>query len=217
MLDIKQLTYFTAVVNEGTVTAAAKALHMSQPPLSKQIQLLEQELGCALFDRKSRHMYLTGAGRVLYERACNILDMCASTKSEIADLKTSLAGTLRIGVATSICSTVFQKWMQCFCSNHINMKFELYEGNTYQLLDKVRSNQVEIAFVRTPFTAVDLQRINLQNEPLCAVGRPLFFPESGSGMIQLSQLSSVPLLFYRRWEQILRDAFQNLCQHPRIF
>lgn len=215
-MDIKQLTYFSSVVNEGTVTAAAKALNMSQPPLSKQIQLLEQELGCPLFDRKARHMYLTDAGRILYERTCNILDMCASAKSEISDLKTGLAGTLRLGVVTSICNTVFQKWMECFCSKHVNMKFDLYEGNTYQLLDKVRSNQVELAFIRTPFNAPDLLCVFLQSEPLCAVGQPKFF--SGlENTIQLSQLASVPLLLYRRWEQILRDAFQNLCLYPRIF
>ncbi len=53
-LDIRQLRFFTAIVDYGTMTAAGKALHISQPPLSAQIKLLEEELGCTLFDRTTR-------------------------------------------------------------------------------------------------------------------------------------------------------------------
>lgn len=215
-MDIRQLSYFVAVVREGTVTAAANTLHMSQPPLSTQIQLLEQELGCALFDRSTRKIRLTDAGRVLFERACTILDLCTSVKSEMLDLNSGSAGTLRLGVISSLCSTVFLKWLEKFCSDHKKIKFELYEANTYQLLDKVRSNQIEIAFVRTPFTAPDLLRIPLRNEPLCALGHPGFFPDSGD-MVQLAQLVGKPLLFYRRWERILTDTFLEAGLRPRIF
>jgi len=215
-LDIRALSYFVAVVNEGTITAAAQTLHMSQPPLSTQIQLLEQELGVILFDRSTRHMKLTETGRVLYERACDLLDMCTSIQNEMADRKTGSIGTVRLGVISSICNTMFQKWLRQFCTTHDKVKFELYEANTYQLLDKVRSNQIEIAFVRTPFTASDLRCIHLQSEPLCAIGQPEFFSAAGS-KVQLLQLASAPLLFYRRWERILLDAFQEAGLCPRTF
>lgn len=216
-MDFRQLSYFVAVADKGTVTAAAKALHISQPPLSAQIQQLEQELGCKLFNRGARHMQLTDAGCTFYERACSILDLCISAKNEMADLQTGNAGTLRLGAVSSVCETLLVFWLQRFCANHRNIRFELYEANTYQLLEKVRSNQIELAFVRTPFSAPDLDCVSLQSEPLCAFGMSEYFLGAADESVGLEQLSHVPLLFYRRWEQILMDAFQRESLHPHIF
>lgn len=66
-MDIRQLRSFVAVVDHGTMTAAGKALHISQPPLSAQIKSLEEELDCTLFDRTTRKMELTEAGRSVSE------------------------------------------------------------------------------------------------------------------------------------------------------
>lgn len=216
-MDIRQLTYFVEVADQGTVTAAAKALHLSQPPLSTQIQLLEQELGCKLFDRGARHMQLTDAGRTLYTRARGILDLCTSVKSEMSDLRAGTAGTLRLGLASSVCEIFLTRWLKRYHAGHKRLRFELYEANTYQLLEKVRSNQVELAFVRAPFSAPDLNCISLRSEPFCAVGRPDYFSGTGDGAFGLEQLNQAPLLFYRRWEQILMEIFQNRGLHPRVF
>lgn len=74
-MDLKQLKYFVTVAEEGTISAAAKKLFMSQPPLSIQMKLLEQELGCPLFERGQKHIRLTDTGKLLYDRAQNILKM----------------------------------------------------------------------------------------------------------------------------------------------
>ena len=74
-MDLKQLKYFVTVAEEGTISAAAKKLFMSQPPLSTQMKLLEQELGCPLFERGQKHIRLTDTGKLLYDRAQNILKM----------------------------------------------------------------------------------------------------------------------------------------------
>ena len=74
-MDIRKLQYFTAIVDEGSITGAAKRLHMSQPPLSTQMKLLEEELGVILFDRGSRNIQLTDAGKLLYNRAHAILEL----------------------------------------------------------------------------------------------------------------------------------------------
>lgn len=216
-MDIRQLSYFVAVADKGTVIAAAVALHMSQPPLSAQIKSLEQELGCKLFDRNARRMHLTDAGRTLYERACGILDLCTSAKNEMADLKTGTAGTLRLGVASSVVSTVFPAWLDRFCASRGRLRFELYEADTYRLLDKIRSNQIELAVVRTPFSAPDLNCVHFRNEPLCAVGQRKFFGGSSDGPIGLSALAGVPLLFYRRWEVVLTDLFRQNGFRPKVF
>ena len=80
------MEYFTAIVNEGSISAAAKALHISQPPLSTQMKLLEEELGLTLFQRGSRSILLTDAGKVLYERAQGILDMTGAVLEELEQM-----------------------------------------------------------------------------------------------------------------------------------
>ena len=101
-MELRQLTYFTAIAQAGTITAAAQKLHMSQPPLSLQLQKLEDELGCPLFERDTRHLHLTPAGELFYERAQAILQQCADLKREMADLQAGGRGLLRIGVVSSL-------------------------------------------------------------------------------------------------------------------
>ena len=74
-MNLKQMEYFVAIVNEGNISTAAKSLHISQPPLSAQMKLLEDELGVVLFERGSRSIFLTEAGKIFYEKALHILHL----------------------------------------------------------------------------------------------------------------------------------------------
>lgn len=213
-MDLRQLQYFVTVADKGTISAAARELFMSQPPLSMQIQALEKEFGLPLFERASRRMKLTEAGRALYARACTILDLSASVRHEMRDLKEGTAGTMRIGVVSSMCSSLFFHWIRDFLRLNRNVKIQMYEANTYQLLEMVRTSQVELAFVRTPFSAPDLNTRIFYREPLCAVGLPDFFPEQSEHSIELEGLTQAPLLIYRRWERVLSEEFQRKSLKP---
>ena len=72
-MDLRQIRYFIAVARERNFTRAAQQLNIAQPPLSRQIQLLEEELGVALINRKSRPLKLTDAGRLFYEQSLQVL------------------------------------------------------------------------------------------------------------------------------------------------
>ena len=89
-MDLKQLRYFMAIVEEQQITAAARRLHMAQPPLSNQMKMLEDEIGLQLFRRGPHHIELTEAGELLAARAAQLLDMAAMTKRELQDLKQGL-------------------------------------------------------------------------------------------------------------------------------
>ena len=91
-MDIRQLTYFVAAVEEKTITAAAEKLHMTQPPLTMQLHMLEDELGCKLFRRDGRTLSLTDAGQHFYSRALEIIGMCDSAKSDISCLNSYATG-----------------------------------------------------------------------------------------------------------------------------
>ena len=98
-MEIKQLEYFRAIVEAGSISGAARALHMTQPPLSYQIKMLEEELQVSLFLRGTKKITLTEAGKTLYEQAGKILTLTDLTKSEV--IKSSQAATLHIGMTPS--------------------------------------------------------------------------------------------------------------------
>lgn len=213
-MDIRHLRYFITIVNEGNISNAAKALNMSQPPLSTQIRLLEEELGCALFDRNTRHIQLTGAGEILYERAKAILELLSDTRTELNDYKKGLSGTIRIGIVSSVGSTAFTRWIMDFHNQYPDIRYALTEGNTYDLVGRTRSSQIDLALVRTPFSAPDLAFVPLKEEKLVAIGQEGFFRDRSAQDIVLEDLAAAPLIIYRRWETILRSTFQAEALSP---
>ncbi len=100
-MEIRRLRYFLAVAEELSFTRAAERLHIAQPPLSLQIRALEQELGAQLFDRSQRHVYLTQAGRHLFERARDILAAVEAAKAEVRCAELGDVGMLHLGYASS--------------------------------------------------------------------------------------------------------------------
>ena len=208
-MDFKQLSYFLTVVDEGTISAAAKKLHMTQPPLSTQMKALEDETGCLLFERGPRSIRLTDAGRIMYERASALLHMSSRLMEELADCRRGSHGTLRLGVVSSVGSTVFCRCFLDFHRAYPDIRFEVSEANTYQLLESLRDGLIELAVVRTPFPAGDFHCVPLKKEALTAAGHKSFFESSDleRSILPLSSLAGRPLIIYRRWEEILTDAF----------
>lgn len=209
-MEIRQLRYFTAVVEEGTVIGAAKRLNMTQPPLTAQLHSLEDELGCVLFKHEGRRLHLTEAGRTFYQRACTILGMCSATAVEMENFHTGNAGTLRIGVVSSVQGTLFMDWITRFAAAHPQIRHELYSANTYQLLEQLRMNQLDLAIVRTPFSAPETEILTLGREPMMAAGKAAFFHNMNvsKGSVALAKLAGQPLILYRRWERILLSRFE---------
>ena len=155
-MELRQLRYFVAVVEEETVTAAARKLNMTQPPLTAQLKLLEKELNCSLFQRKGRRLQVTEAGRHFYQKASAILGMCDAAAMEMREYDSGAAGTLQIGVVSSVQEGMFTKWLTAFAGQYPEIRYEIYSANTYQLLEQVRTGQLDLAVVRTPFSARDI-------------------------------------------------------------
>lgn len=217
-MELKQLYYFKTVVDEGTISAAARKLNLSQPPLSSQMHLLEQELGSILFERGSRKIQLTEAGRLFYERAKTMLELAKVTIQELQDYRQGKAGTLRIGVVSSVGSLLLKKWILPFHEKFPMIRYEIFEGNTYQVLEQLRANLIEVALVRTPFSGEGLQTVRLIKEPMMAAGKRNFFAgktdSKGDGSIGIQDLAGQPLIVYRRWERILTEHFARAGIQP---
>lgn len=217
-MEIRQLRYFTAVVEEGTVIGAAKRLNMTQPPLTAQLHSLEEELGCNLFKHEGRRLHLTEAGHTFYQRACTILGMCNATAVEMENFRSGNTGTLRIGVVSSVQNTLFMEWITHFAEIHPNIRYEIYNSNTYQLLEQLRMDQIDLAIVRTPFSSPDTEILPLRKESIIAVGLDSYFNDACSfgETISLTNLAKKPLIIYRRWEGVLLSRFEAAGCTPLI-
>lgn len=216
-MDIKQLTYFVTIAEEGTITHAANKLHMAQPPLSTQLKLLEDELGIKLIERGARKIKLTDAGKILYKRAKNILDITNSTTKEIEEFRKGIQGTLRLGTISSSGTVLLGTRIIEFNKKYPNIKFEIYEGNTYELIEKINSGIIEVGVVRTPFNPQNFECLFLESEPMVAVMSSDYNFECQKDKILLEDLKDMPLILYRRFEKILLAEFQELGLEPNIF
>ncbi|MDY5956479.1 MAG: LysR family transcriptional regulator [Frisingicoccus sp.] len=204
-MDLKQLSYFTAIVDEGSISAAAKKLHISQPPLSHQMKSLECELGVILFDRGLRSITLTDAGKLLYTRAKTILDMTSATKMEINNLGSGLSGTLRIGMVSSSSIGYIARKLRDFQEIYPEVTYQIYEGNTYQMMDALKTSQIDLAFVRAPFSEDGFICHKYAEEYFVAAGQEGVLKDEDG----LADLTHKPLILYRRWEPFIREVFQK--------
>lgn len=149
-MEIKQLEYFRAIVDEGTISGAARTLHMTQPPLSYQMKMLEEELQVQLFIRGSKKIRLTEAGKALYVRAESLLTMTDITKREV--IKVSQATTIHLGVTPSTVH-MMTKYLVRYTKNHPDIRFVIHDGSTFILKDGLGNGIIDVTTLRTPHSA----------------------------------------------------------------
>lgn len=218
-MDIRQLLYFTTIAEEGSISAAAKKLHLSQPPLSYQMKLLEEELHLPLIERSARGIALTEAGRVLYKRAQGILELSELTRKEMLAMASGFTGTLHIGTVSSSGASLLGWRIPAFHQKYPQIGFAIHEGNTFELMEMLESGLIELAIVRTPFHNDQLNCLYLSPEPMIAAGAASFFPAGmPSGQpISPELLGHTPVILYRRFEKILLSLCEQKGITPQVF
>lgn len=208
-MDLKQLSYFVKIVEEGSISGAAKKLFMSQPPLSSQMKLLEAELDCTLFERGSRTIRLTEAGETLYNYSRSLLQLSNVAKQETMNAARHFNGVLRIGIVSSLIGSDALGWLCGFSKQYPDIHYEINEADTYHLLSQFETNAIHLALLRTPFHTDSLTCKKLFTDSLVAVGQESFFADDHSSSITLDDLTKLPLIVYRRWEHLLRKEFED--------
>ena len=209
-MDIKQLINFITIVEEGNITKAAQKLHISQPPLSNQLKALEEELGVKLIERGSRKVTLTDVGNLLYKRGKDMVNVFESTLNEVEDFKSGIEGVLKIGAVSTCNQFIPNELISPYAKQYPKVKFELYEGNTYEVVDMIERGIVDIGVVRTPFNSENLCCLNLRTEPMVVVvnknGEKFGFEYREK--IDLKDLDGKPIVIYRRYEKLIMDVLQ---------
>lgn len=205
-MDIRQLRYFLTICEEGQITAAAKKLHMAQPPLSQQLKALEEELGVTLVKRGNKTIVLTDAGALLKERAKTILQLCDASKKEIQDIRRNIKKNLTIGIVTSSHNVFLEKGIQAFHKDYPNTFFTLHEGNTFQVMEMLEKGIIELGVVRTPFPHSKFHVLPIAEETMVAVVNMNKNPFSTKS-ITLQDMKEQQLIYYERYAALLEELF----------
>lgn len=214
-MDLKRLHYFATVAEEGSITAGAKKLFLSQPPLSAQLKELEKELGCVLFERGPRNITLTEPGKILYGYAKTILEISKAAEEEVQIAAQPDKGIVRIGMASSLVGSAAIRKLAEFSEENPGVSFEITERNTFELLKQIQADTLHLAFVRSPYPKGNHEVHRIASDRIVAIGQEHFFPE-GSNAVRLKDLAQAPLILYRRWELPLRDSFATRSLSPYI-
>jgi DNA-binding transcriptional LysR family regulator len=149
-ITVTQLTAFLAVIEGGSVTAAADALMVTQPSVSSAIQALGRQLGCELFERSGRGVRLTGAGAAFVPYATDVLGLLESGRQAAREAAEVAASRLRIIAVTTAAESFVPLLMRAFSDQHPGLELTLDVGNRQRVLDRIRNHGVDVAILGKP-------------------------------------------------------------------
>src|ERR671912_1161816 len=158
-MDLRQLEIVRTVADKGSFTAASRLLNVSQSAVSRQVLLLEEELGEPLFLRLGRKVRLTSAGVALLDLSRRVLADVRDTTASIVEQQQNLAGTLHLGGGMTVCLHVFPALLKEFRRRQPRIDVTLTTGATSQLLERIRSGAIDVGLLTLPVPGSDLTQV----------------------------------------------------------
>lgn len=218
-MDLKRLKYFCAIIDHGQISKAAKALHIAQPALSMRLKELEQDLNTTLVYRQGRNWQVTPAGRVLYQRAQELITQAENILSEVEDAKHEYDTRLTIGassirfhqLANSIVKTI---------AVYPKLKFRLYYGDIFYLENLLDSKLIDLAVYHCINEKKPHYEYVALQESSYSVVAPVGFLKQ-TQKCSVHALEGIPLVVPRRSmgggvHQLLLQKFRERKQHANI-
>jgi LysR family transcriptional regulator, nitrogen assimilation regulatory protein len=169
-MDLRTLRYFLAVAETRSFSRAATAANISQPALSRQVQLLERELGTMLFERHGRGVHLTDAGRLLQESAQSILNQVTAVREQVAARASVPAGPCGLAIPPSLQTMITVRVAQRMRTEYPSVYMRIAEGMTMLVRELVSSGAADVGLISTVEPAGDLNTRPLLSESLFLVG-----------------------------------------------
>jgi DNA-binding transcriptional LysR family regulator len=195
-MELRHLRYFVTVVEEQSSTKAAEKLCIAQPPLSRQIQKLEEELGILLFERGSRPVRTTDAGQFFYQHAVQILTHTAQATS-MAKRISSINMIIRIGYVSSLLYALLPQIIYLFRQNNPDIQVELLEYGTKDQIEALKLGKIDLGFGRLRISDPAIKRILLRKEKLkLAIHKNHYLTEYVHKGIYLSQIIDESIFSY---------------------
>lgn len=209
-MDLFQWRCFVAVCEELHFGKAAVRLHMTQPPLSRQIQLLEEAVGALLLERTSRSVVMTAAGAALYEDALKLLKLADAAVANARLIASGDAGRVTVGY-TAVSGYVLIPQLLLQAQQALpGIEIVLEEMVSKQQLRALADEALDLAFVRPLSSEADLLYHRVVREPM-QLALPAAHPLAGKRRIALADLAGQPLIMYSQKEgQYFHDKIKGL-------
>lgn len=193
-MELRHLRYLVTVVDEGTITAAAAALHVAQPGVSAQLRQLERELGEPLLDRGPRAVVPTEAGHAVLPHARAALAAVESMHDAVAGLRGLVRGRVAVGMASSLPDTALSDGIGAFAAEHPGVAVELREATTDELVAALRAGRLDVAVAGFPDAPPDGLdgRMLIEDRLVAAVAAD--DPLAGRDRLAVTALADRPLI-----------------------
>jgi DNA-binding transcriptional LysR family regulator len=221
-MELRHLRYFVAVAEEENVTRAAARLHVSQPPLTRQIQELEEEIGVALFARTAKSIHLNEAGRKFLKEARGILARVASAVTALRAAGEARAAALNVGYAPTPTTGLLTPILRAFKKREPAVRLTLHDASSCEIMIGLRSGKIQVAFTilnsRTPprgFTFVPLR----EDQPMVGVAPD--HPLARRRSVGVKDLLPLPFVVltpeeYPDYHEMLRTTLGSAARRLRI-
>lgn len=210
-MNLRVLRYFLTVAEEKSLTKASERLHISQPPLSKQLKSLEEELDVQLFIRTPYGVELTEEGQYLRMRAEVIFDIIEDTARALRKMKKK--DVISIGCVPTVSETFLSQWLYNWKEQDGELTFNIFEGDTNAILKLLNSGEVDIGVVRLPIDTEKYSYKPIVQELTYAVvdGSSELCRENPGDSISFGEVMHQPLILPTRQEAILplEDTVQD--------
>lgn len=209
-MELRQLEYFVAVAEEANFTRAAARVNISQSGISAQVRALERELGAELIDRSTRVASLTAAGEVALGHARTALSAAAALRREVDEVNALVRGRVDVGMVTACTVTPLFDALADFYSEYPGINIFLAEGNSDELIARVRSGSLDIALVGTAETPPEgLNSLVIVREGLAACV-PVDHPLAAAAEVSLMDVCSHRIVCLPTGTGI-RTVFDDAC------
>lgn len=196
-MNLKQLEYFSAVAEAKSISLAARNLHVAQPPISRQLALLEDELGVCLFLRTNKGVELTEAGRSLYRQSQILFQDMRMIVDSVRDINAGMRGLLKIGMIYSNISIALQ-YLKEFRAQYPQVELYVRLGSPGDLLEDLNKGDLHLLFLRSSSErGSGLHERILGEDPLELVMIRELDPAPDQASVPLEALKGVPMCLLR--------------------
>jgi DNA-binding transcriptional LysR family regulator len=196
-VELRHLRYFLAVAEEGHFGRAARRLRIAQPPVSRQIQALEEELGFPLFDRTKRRIELTAAGKVFRERARRVLDGVEEAVTAARRASLGQTGRVAVGYPSSLAYSGLTELLRAFRAHSPDVDLVLREIPAQEQITALREGRLDVGLVRAPLAEPALASEPVRTEPL-VVAMPADHRLARRSRVALRDLAREPFVGFPR-------------------
>jgi DNA-binding transcriptional LysR family regulator len=195
-MNLDQIRNFYEVAANKSFTLAAEKLYRTQPAISTQVRILEEELGEKLFDRIGKRVCLTQAGEILLPYAERLLNLHDEAKLAITELNATPKGKILIGANEATCIYVLPQIFALFKKKYPEVQISIYRNFSKKVVDKILDNQLDFGIVTLPVANRDVNVLPIAEDELWLITSPTH-PLASRTTINLNEVVPYPIIFHK--------------------